>query len=195
MYYLTNTITTTRVTINIKSFIMNNNNIQAFLQKGKLVEEKFKNAIILSGREVRDADVQTDIHDHIDVFFKEVNNDKEYGVDIKAMKRVNRLDKDATATMTYLEIKNVRGNLGWAYGKAHYIAFDMGDHFLLVRTSNIRSWIAANVEKIRVSSASRSHKKLYTRIGRKDCITMILRHELEEIASAKLYYDGTITLV
>lgn len=171
-----------------------NETFTKLLAQGQKVEDKFKDAMLAANWQIKKSTVKQDRTMHIDFFFKQSESGKEYGVDVKAMKKVNRYDANATATMTYLEIKDVYGRLGWAYGQAHYIAFDMGDHFLLVRTSNIRNWIAANVEKKYVSRAVDAHKKLYTR-NMKDKITRINRDELDEISSAKLYYDGTITLV
>ena len=100
--------------------------------------------------------------------------------DVKALKKINRRDSDTTNLFNFLEIKNVRGNTGWAYGDADAFAFETQNKWILVYKKDIQSLISEKVQKEWVKKSSECLYKLYRRAGRKDCITMVHNMDLVE---------------
>lgn len=100
--------------------------------------------------------------------------------DIKALKKINRRDSDTTNLFNFLEIKNVRGNVGWVYGDADAFAFETQNKWILVYKKDIQSLISEKVQKEWVQKSSECLYKLYRRSGRKDCITMVHNMDLVE---------------
>lgn len=95
--------------------------------KAVVLIEKMASA---KGYKVEKASKQEDIKDHFDYRF--LKNDKTIKVEVKAMKRISRSDEDGQDIWIWVEFKNVQGNLGWLYGKADYVAFELQDYFLFV---------------------------------------------------------------
>jgi hypothetical protein len=56
--------------------------------------------------------------------------DKSFKFDVKGIKRDTR-HGNLNTKIVWTESKNVRGNPGWLYGKADYIAFEKTDNLLL----------------------------------------------------------------
>jgi len=81
-----------------------------------------------------------------------------------------------------VEFKNVRGNDGWLYGKATYIAFELVDEFIIVQTTDLAKLCEKLVDKKkRVSKAKDALYSLYTRKGQKDEISIIKLSDVQTL--------------
>lgn len=102
--------------------------------KAKAIGDKATKQIELMAEarryKVKKASRDEDMFDHFDYRF--IKGDKEIKVEVKAMKRISRSDSNGQDTWIWVEFKNVQGNLGWLYGKADYVAFELQDSFLFV---------------------------------------------------------------
>jgi hypothetical protein len=94
--------------------------------------------------------------------------------DVKARKRRTRNDEDAQDDFIWVEFKNVRGNKGWLYGQADYIAFERASDFIIVDRAELASLCETLVDlSANVIEANKALYKGYQRKGRKDLIAMI----------------------
>lgn len=118
--------------------------------------------------------------EHIDfLFWKDT---KEFSVDVKALKKISRWDKEVNPDIIWVEFKNVRGNDGWLYGKATYIAFELVDEFIVVQTTDLAKLCEKLVDKKkRVSKAKDALYSLYTRKGQKDEISIIKLSDVQTL--------------
>ena len=94
-------------------------------KNGKKAEDTFL-AIVRGKNYIHDAREATlaEQKQHIDHVFKR-SDGREIRVDTKAMKKVSRNDNKFRTDLVWVEFKNVRGDIGWLYGDAELIAFDM----------------------------------------------------------------------
>lgn len=141
---------------------------------GTKAEQLFVSACSKIGYKCIKTDKNTDIYDHIDFYIERPNGTT--SVDVKGNNTIDSI---------WIEFKNVKGNDGWLYGKAKYIAFDMPElnGFVLVSRNELRDRCENIVEKVFVSK-SEAIKKLYTRFGRMDVISQI---KLADISNLKSY--------
>lgn len=119
---------------------------------------------------------EQDMFEHWDI---EVDGVK---FDVKAMKKISRRDSAPTNLFNYIEIKNVHGNKGWAYGDADAFAFETELKWILVKKEDLQKLVKDKVKKEWVSSSKECLYKLYRRKGRKDIITMVHNMDLVEIS-------------
>ena len=159
----------------------NSYNHQAFVKVGAEKEQEFADLLVLKhGGVVTHSDRNTDIKDHIDLFW-EIDG-KKFSFDVKGLKKNSRSDKVTDNNIHWIEIANVRGNAGWLYGKADYIVFETDTEWLLVKRRRLIEMINSKVIDTKISNT----KELYTyyrRAGRKDIIVKVLTSDLVEIAS------------
>jgi hypothetical protein len=139
---------------------------------GQTAEQRF--AQLLEGS--RRATTQEDMHEHWDVM-------SETGMkfDVKAMKKWKRSDAEPTDRIHYVELRNVRGELGWIYGQADYIAFETRAHWIVVPRKKLVHFIEAATEN-NERSAKPAVYKLYQREGRKDLMTVVPTMDLLAIS-------------
>jgi hypothetical protein len=152
-------------------------------EQGAKAEDSFASIIESKGWEITEANFGEQVHKHIDFYIKP-DDGREFSVDVKASKRVSRSDADPQDNFIWVEFLNVRGNKGWLYGEADYIAFENGRDFILVN----RKELAELCEKLcdtddRVSVAKGALYKGYSRKGREDLISIIKASDLYSIAS------------
>lgn len=89
--------------------------------------------------------------------------------DVKAMKKFKRGDLNTTDRIHYIELKNVRGDDGWVYGKADYIAFETRAYWVIVS----REELAKSINLMDMERCtSPTVYKLYGRSGRSDLMTL-----------------------
>ncbi|NQZ74582.1 MAG: hypothetical protein HRT61_00460 [Ekhidna sp.] len=134
-------------------------------KKGRRTEERFTRAqpgCIKSSRE-------DDINKHIDFYFGESS------VDVKGD---NMLDE------IWVEIKNVRGENGWLFGEAEWIAFDMPElqGFACVKRVDLVELVKEVVDKVYTTKA-KAYRKLYQRKDREDVITLLVHRDIRSIPS------------
>jgi len=95
-----------------------------------------------------------------------------YKIDVKGLKKTSRKDLEVNENIHWVEIKNVNGNLGWAYSETtDFFAFETIDYWVIISPKNLQELIKTKVKKERVESPSLY--KLYSRVGRKDVLTLI----------------------
>lgn len=145
-------------------------------QQGAMAHQRFVAACEFNKKyKTRRASRDEDIYDHIDVWV-ERNDGNEVGVDVKGGNHPKTI---------WVEFKNVRGDKGWVYGKADFIAFDMPEEggFSVVRREELKDYVEQNVTKEFVTK-DKAYKKFYQRKDRKDIITLL---HLPDIKSFKSY--------
>lgn len=135
-------------------------------------EQKFLRSCKNKNFTITHSSKHEDIYEHWD--FK-VNSST---VDVKALKRINRSDSMFSTDYTWVELQNVRGNTGWLFGDADYIAFEQLNHFLIVKRSDLIGFCEKNVKDQFVDSASQAIYKKYQRKNRQDIISLISLKDL-----------------
>lgn len=95
-------------------------------QQGDTAESDFVNIMKSRGREIWEASKNQNMFDHIDYFVR-AESGNVISFDVKAYKG------SAERGQVLLEFKNVKGNKGWLYGKADFIALQLSNgQFLCV---------------------------------------------------------------
>lgn len=146
----------------------------SFLKEGKIKEVEasslFKN-VIFSNKE-------TDINEHWDF--------KSEGIkyDVKGLKRINRDDTMTNEFYHFIEIKNVKGKLGWLYGEADYFIFETNRYWVIVSKLHLQEFIKDNVTKTYVNSPDEALYCLYKRDKRQDVITLVTTIDLLFLATS-----------
>ena len=131
-------------------------------------------------KEVIFSNQQQDMFEHWDVSVNGVR------IDVKGMRKINRYDIQPQNLTNYIELQNVRGNKGWLYGMADYIAFETINKWIMVKRTKLIEFIDKKVQPTFVDKASNSLYKYYQREGRKDIITMVNNIDLVEISTKVL---------
>lgn len=137
--------------------------------EGRHTEHQLKKQLESFGIDVRKASKDQNINDHIDLILNDSTT-----IDVKGLKKLSRHDFEPTEHFHYVEIKNVNGDKGWIFGKADFIVFETLDFWIFVRRTRLVKYIRQTVDFTeKTYRASSSHRKLYSRKGRKDLITLV----------------------
>lgn len=157
------------------------------IKEGNHAESSFEESMQKLGFIVKKSSKKQDMYDHIDYYITSPDGN-ESSVDVKAKKRSAR-----NANFTddiWVEITNVRGNSGWLYGKQDLIAFDTGEHFVMVTRDTLRGYIeqVIDFDLPYVTSPINAHHRLYQRTGRQDEITIIKKQELTHLPHTIIPY-------
>lgn len=153
------------------------------LKEGQSCEDEFKNLVELHGATVDKSSFKDNTRRHIDFYVSDFYGSN-FSVDVKAQKRASRSDSNFDSKYTWIELKNVRGDKGWLYGDADKIAFQMSDCFVLVDRLDLVKFCEDNIDtSCVVDSAKSAIYKIYTRKGRKDCISRIETSMIKTLAS------------
>lgn len=140
-----------------------------------LTEQQF------GGRTIK-ASQYDDTKRHIDFWWYD-NKGKAYGIDVKGIKRNNRHDSNKDATIHWVELKNVRGDDGWVYGEAVYIAFMTAEQVLFVPRKSLASYVESMINGKELVSINPHECYIpYQRSGRKDIIVKMPTHDLYKLA-------------
>ena len=147
-------------------------------QAGGVAEKRFSRAALKKDLIIKKSTRKEDRRDHVDFWIE--YDGKEFGVDVKG----NNLPDEM-----WCEFKNVIGNPGWMYGKAHYIAFDMPEEggFVVVRRMDLVSFCEENVSDVFVKNKTEAHLKKYMRDGNEDVITIIKLNDIRGLESYRLW--------
>ena len=123
--------------------------------------------------DARKSSTQEDIHMHVDYWHDDV------GVDVKG----NNLPDEI-----WVEMKNVKGNPGWVFGEATFIAFDMPEvhGFVFVARQELQDYCKINVDFSMLVSKADAYKRCYQRKDRKDLITKLVLQDLQELPSYRI---------
>ena len=127
----------------------------------------------------REATKHENIYLHFDLIMDDVIK-----VDVKQMKKRNRTDAIEDPTIHFVEFQNVRGDKGWIYGKADYIAFEQPDYFIMVDRKKLGKYYCNVMKNNTTVIFSDDNKKIhtwYTRKGREDIFLMVNTSDLFNI--------------
>lgn len=131
--------------------------------------------------ETRPATKYEDTKEHID--FWVIKDEKEFGVDVKGLRKNKRSDKEYDDTINWLEITNVNGNPGWIYGKAVYIAFMTKKNVLFVPRKKLIKLVEEKTKDKQIVNVNpKEFYQPYQRKGRLDNIIKVPTTDLIEIA-------------
>ena len=145
-------------------------------QVGNMTEKRFVEACEAIGYACEKTDRNTDIYDHIDYFVTRLNGTT--SVDVKGGNHPNTI---------WVEFKNVRGDAGWLYGKAEYIAFDMPElgGFVMVSRKQLVELCEEIVEP-EFTTKENATRRWYQRDGRQDIISRLELADVERLVSFKV---------
>ena len=142
-------------------------------QQGKRAEVCFKGLAERRGYTVIQTSAASNIREHIDFILARDDEPDKTAVDVKARKKVSRSSNEYDDENVWIEFNNVRGNLGWLYGKADKIAFERAFDFVLVDRESLREYCEATVSPVIVKSTAEAIYKSFQREGRKDVISRV----------------------
>jgi len=170
------------------------------LEEGRTIEQECAILLRQAGFPVKRTTESEDIKDHIDLIIlcnlDEIDHIYRIGVDVKG----NKIYHDEGEDYRFVELKNVKGELGSLYGKSHFIAFQEPDGFLFVNRSQLAKFISDNVDTSIINTSFypvhlnylkqyRSHTNTQ---NRKDILTLIKLSDLRKFKSFKLFTNGKI---
>lgn len=120
--------------------------------------------------EARKSSRAEDIFMHIDYWHGDI------GVDVKG----NNLPDEI-----WVELKNVRGQPGWVFGEAAYIAFDMPEcgGFVIVSREELKEYCRLHVDLSELVQKKDAYKRCYSRKDRDDLITKLVLEDLRTLPS------------
>jgi hypothetical protein len=148
----------------------------SYLKEGRKKEAMF--ARLFEDNFIRYSTTEEDMKEHWDVQLR---------FDVKGVKKVRRGDNETNQNYHYVEIKNVNGEKGWAYGDADYFAFEIDNYWIMVSKKDLQDFIRENVSK--EYTPKPSLLKLYRRNGKKDVITLVESYDLWYISTLVVKKD------
>jgi hypothetical protein len=158
------------------------NNYQSFLQKGKQVELNFAN------KHLTDfilADKEEDIFEHWDVKgICAVISLNSLKFDVKGLKKTNRSDTQYQDEDAWVEGTTVDGRKGWLKGKADYIVFERNNSWLLVEREELLNFTTSKLKENNYKKGKGKYM-IYTRLNRKDKITLVPFEDIKKLSTAK----------
>lgn len=150
---------------------------------GKKAEDLFEEWLKKKHRKYRPATLEEQ-YQHIDFVIHSDKLNKNINIDVKGTKKKSRIDFSTNSQYVWIEFKNVRGNEGWLYGKADYIAFydEENDKFYIVDRKELAEFCEKKCDNKVVTNPKEALYHKYTREGRKDVISLFY---LEDILTCK----------
>lgn len=150
------------------------------LELGEKAEGLFILIAVKHGWKISASTREQNIEEHWDYLIEK--DDQEFKVEVKAEKRIQRKDDDSQAHFTWVELRNVRGKVGWLFGKADLIAFEKEKTFFFVKRLDLLALVNQKVNLVaKVKSAKDALYKIYTREGRKDKLTLLPTSDIDPI--------------
>lgn len=166
---------------------MSNNSLslESCISEGKRVEDMFENALSIRGKFFRRASKEEQFK-HIDFFVLNPLNNNCASIDVKSTKKIKRSDNHSNSEYIWVEFKNVQGNDGWLYGSADYVAFyvESANSFFIVMNNDLREKCENLCKEGIAYNSEDALYKHYTRIGRKDDISLIKLIDIKDIVKA-----------
>lgn len=150
------------------------------LELGEKAEGLFVDLAQKSGWQVSASSKDENINEHWD--YQITKGEENFKVEVKSTKRVNRNDSRTQVDYTWVELRNVRGEIGWLFGKADLIAFEKESSFIFVKRLDLLAVVNKKVNLVaKVHDPRNALYKIYTRAKRKDRLTLLPTREIEEI--------------
>lgn len=151
-----------------------------FYQQGLRKEDEFAKLLVEQcGGKIKHSTRSDDINYHVDLIWTIEGKDVYF--DVKGLRKANRSDTNYDDSIHWVEIQNVKGKEGWLYGRAHYIAFELNNEWIICKRTAILKLISEKV----LDKTIKTSKELYTyyqRKGREDIIIKVLSEDLKRIA-------------
>lgn len=143
-------------------------------QEGARSEDRFVTACNARGYTTKKSTRDEDINLHID-YYVDRGQREAVSVDVKGGNHPN---------VIWVEFKNVRGNAGWMYGKADWIAFELPEvgGFAMVLRKELVKLAEEIVEPVFVDKSNADHK-YYQRKDRKDIISRLWLEDIKQCES------------
>jgi len=136
-------------------------------EMGKNAEKSFVSCMKANGRKIKPSTREQDIFEHWDFLLND-----EHRIEVKGRKRLHRHATSVSDDIIYVEFRNVRGDNGWIYGKADFIALERPDGFLIVQRIALMR-MAETLVQNQWSTRPTLYKK-YRRHDRPDeCVTVL----------------------
>jgi hypothetical protein len=150
------------------------------LELGNKAEDAFMEMATTRGWKISAASKEQNINEHWDFLIeKEVQT---YKVEVKSEKRIERDDHKSQTDFIWVELRNVRGEVGWLFGAADLIAFEKQTSFVFVKRLDLLGVVNQKVDLVaKVRSAKEALYKIYTRSGRKDKLTLLPASDIEPV--------------
>ena len=98
---------------------------------GDKAEETFILSAVRQGWKVSASSKHENIDDHWDYLIEK--DGSEFKVEVKSEKRIQRNDDKSQHEFVWVELRNVRGKVGWLFGKSDLIAFESETSFPFIR--------------------------------------------------------------
>lgn len=150
------------------------------LERGEKAEELFAKIARKSGWQVSPSSKDENIDEHWD--FQITKGEEHFKVEVKSAKRIDRRDANAQIDYTWVELQNVRGKVGWLFGKADLIAFEKESIFIFIKRLDLLALVNKKVNLVaKVRDPKEALYKIYRRDGRKDKLTLLPLRDIEEI--------------
>lgn len=164
------------------------------MKREKEYTKNFARKIRSRGWKFSPATKNEDMYDHIDCHVGIVDKGKivrTIKIDLKGKKYNSRANEGKEECLCqYIEFLNVRGNSGWLFGKADYIAIEGDDKFYCISREDLIKFceklfnvnLRGTTKKIEtvllainewVNYSNKAHHKLYRRHNRLDIVTQI----------------------
>lgn len=157
---------------------------KASFQQGNHAEDLFVLAAVKNGWKISASTKEQNIDEHWDFLIE--REDQILKVEVKSEKRIERGDGKAQGNFVWVELRNVRGKVGWLFGKADVIAFETASTFVFVQRRDLLTVVNQKVDLVaKVTSAKEALYKIYTRSGRKDKLTLLPIRDIEPIIFMK----------
>lgn len=123
---------------------------------------------------------EDDMYNHIDIIW--TYNNQVIKFDVKSAKKNSRSDNLPNYDINWIELQNVRGNLGWVFGKADYIAFEGLHDWVIVKRVKLIELINCKVINKSISK-TKDFYTYYQRDGRQDIVVKVPMVDIYNIAS------------
>lgn len=150
------------------------------LELGEHAEQNFILSAVKLGWKISASSKAENIDDHWDYLVEK--EDKQFKVEVKSAKRIDRHDLNAQLDYVWVEFQNVRGKVGWLFGKADIIAFEKEATFIFVKRLDLLALVNKKVDLVaKVRDPKDALYKIYRRDGRKDKLTLLPIKDIEEI--------------
>jgi hypothetical protein len=158
------------------------NEYQSFLQKGKQTELNFANKYL---KDFILANKEQDIFEHWDVKgICAVISLNSLKFDVKGLKKINRSDNTYQDENAWVEGTAVDGRKGWLKGNADYIVFERNNHWLLVERQELWDFTTSKLKENNYKTGKGKYM-IYTRLNRKDKITLVPFEDIRKLSTAK----------
>lgn len=149
------------------------------ISRGANTEKSFQELMNSRGWKMKKSTQKEDMFEHWDFLMSK--GEHSLKVDVKSTKKLNRQDTNTDNSIIWVEMLNVRGNDGWLYGKADYIAFQTDSGYSFIKREDLIGVVKAKVTSKKVADSRDALYNLYTRRGRKDLLTILKYSDIESL--------------